>query len=643
MMIPMETYLRRGQQSLRRILSQPKTRLILRATGYALASFLFSAAGLLHGALPLAMAFVLACSGWSAVLAGAGGCLGYLVFWGAAGYQGILWSALALITALLLGDRRLTRDVPFLIPALAGLLISGSGVFFQAWLADDTSVGLYLLRVGLGVGSSWLFTKVLQGRNPILDWLACGLAVLSLAQIAPILPLNLGIIAGSALSVLGAFPAAAMAGLALDLSGISPVSMTAILCGAYLIRFLPHYPRWIGMLAPAAAGVFLLSVTGTYCPALLPGLLLGGAVGTVLPLPPKIPSRRGETGVAQVRLEMAANALSQSGQLLLEVPEVPVDEDSLVRRAAELSCSTCPCRRGCKDSPRIADLPGLLLHKPLLSSQELPVICRKSSRFLAQLHRFQEQLRSIQADRLRQQEYRDALVQQYRFLSRYLQTLSDQLTCKAERNRPVFSPSVEIYANRPEEENGDRVMRFAGVGCRYYVLLCDGMGTGLGAIQEAGIALQLLRRLLSAGFPPEHALQSLNSLCALRSRAGAVTIDMAELQLDTGRVQLYKWGAMPSFLICGTGAKKIGTAGPPPGLSVADGPGTTYQLSLRRGETLVLVSDGVFEEDALHCCLNMAGSSPGELAKSLLTCSQYTGEDDATVVLVHLDPGLAAT
>ena len=643
MMIPLETYLRRGQHSLRQLLSQPKTRLVLRAIGYFLAGFVLSAAGLLHGALPLAMALVIASRGWSAVFAAAGGCLGYWLFWGAAGQQGMVWVGLALATVLLFGEGRVAREVPLLLPALTGLLISGCGVFFQAWLADDTAVGLYLLRVGLGAGSSWLFTRVLQGRNPILDWLACGLAVLSLAQIAPILPLNLGIITGSALAVMGAFPAAAMAGLALDLSGISPVSMTAILCGAYLIRFLPRYPRWVGMLAPAAAGLFLLSVKGTYCPGILPGLLLGGIVGTLLPLPPKVPSRRGETGVAQVRLEIAAGALSQTQQLLLEVPEVPVDEDSLLLRAAELSCSTCPCRRGCKDSTRIAELPGVLLHKPLLSSQELPVVCRKSSRFLAQLHRAQEQLRSIQADRLRQQEYRDALVQQYRFLSQYLQSLSDQLTYKPDRNIPIFSPKTQIYANRPEEENGDRILRFAGVSCRYYVVLCDGMGTGMGAVQEASTALQLLRRLLCAGFPAEHALQSLNSLCALRSRAGAVTIDMAELQLDTGRVQLYKWGAMPSFLLSGTGAKKIGTAGPPPGLSVTDGQEATYQLSLRRGETLVLVSDGVFEEDALHCCLNMAGSSPGELAKSLLTCSQYTGEDDATVVLIRLDPGLAAT
>ena len=116
-----------------------------------------------------------------------------------------------------------------------------------------------------------------------------------------------------------------------------------------------------------------------------------------------------------------------------------------------------------------------------------------------------------------------------------------------------------------------------------------------------------------------------------------------EILVDTGRGTLYKWGAAPSYLIGGLGAEKIGTAGPPPGLSVTDTRETAHQLSLRRGETLVLVSDGVGEEEALHCCLRMASASPGELANGLLTCSRFGGEDDATVVLVELDPGFPGT
>ena len=132
-------------------------------------------------------------------------------------------------------------------------------------------------------------------------------------------------------------------------------------------------------------------------------------------------------------------------------------------------------------------------------------------------------------------------------------------------------------------------------------------------------------------------LQSLNSLCALRNRAGIVTVELLEIFLDSGRAQLYKWGAAPSYLISPYGAEKLGTAGPPPGLSATEFRETVHPLSLRRGEQLLLVSDGIPQEAALQACMNMTGNSPGDLARGLLDQMQPGKEDDATVVCVFLD------
>lgn len=635
--------LQQGRLFLRKLALDPKVHLYGRAAAYIVAGFLLSAASLGNAAMPIAMGFICGCNGWSAVLAALGSGAGYALFWGVHAQQGILWAVAGVLLSLFLQGKVITRESPLLLPAVAGLVVSAAGVLFQVWLSDNTPVGIYMLRVAMAAGSSWLFYRVMQGRHPILDWLACALAVLALAQIAPIPYLGFGYIAAGALAVLSAFPATVLAGVALDLAGITPVSMTAVLCVGYLIRFLPKYPKWLGCTAPAISYLFIMMLTKHTDVLPLPGLLAGGLIGVLLPTAAKIPARRGETGVAQVRLEIAAGALSQTQQLLVEAPETPIDEDALVERAAERACITCPYRRNCKDSHRIGTLPAAILQKPLLTGDELPIVCRKSGRFLAELHRSQEQLRTIRADRERQREYRSALLQQYRFLSEYLQDLSDQLARKTERYTPCFEASVQIYGNRPKSDNGDRCIMFAGIKCRYYVLLCDGMGTGPGAVQEAQTALTLLRKLLTAGYPAEHALQSLNSLCALRSRAGAVTVDLLELQLDTGRGKLYKWGAAPSILITPLGAEKIGTASPPPGLSVTEPQAAAYGLSLRRGETLFLVSDGVGEEEALHLCAKMTNASPEDTAKALLTCSQIGGEDDATVVTVQLTPGLAST
>ena len=117
-------------------------------------------------------------------------------------------------------------------------------------------------------------------------------------------------------------------------------------------------------------------------------------------------------------------------------------------------------------------------------------------------------------------------------------------------------------------------------------------------------------------------------------------MDLAEIQLDCGRVHLYKWGAAPSYLIGTVGAEKIGTASPPPGLSVTDYREQTEHLTLRRGQTLVMVSDGVSETEALRCCADGPGKTAGEVAVAILTSNEISGQDDATVVTISLEPSM---
>ena len=635
-MTMIESYVRRGQLHLRRWAIDPRFHTAVRAVGYFLGGFAFSAGALGHRYLPLSLAWVCACGGWPAILSAAGGALGYRLFWGADA-QPLFWLGIGLLGALLLGERRISRDTPLLLPAVAGLIVAASGVLFQTVGMEDTPIALYLIRVGLSAGATWLLAQVKKGRNPVLEWLVCGLGVLALVQIAPVKWLNLGFAAAGMLSAVGAFPAVAVAGLALDLAKVTPVPMTAVLVLSFFIRLLPKPVNRMGPLAPGLLYLLVMWLCESWDLLPLTPLAAGAVMGSFLPVPGKVAHRRGETGVAQVRLELASGVLSQTQQLLLEAPEIPVDEDALVTRAAEQACNGCPNRTGCKDAGRIGLLPGLLLHKPLLQTEELPIICRNSGKFLAELHRAQEQLRSIRADRQRQTEYRLAVVQQYQFLADFLRELSDRL---ARRTEPqlLYSARVDVFGNRPEEENGDKCLRFAGTEGNFYVLLCDGMGTGLGAVQEGKTAAVMLRRLLIAGYPAEYALRSINSICALRDRAGAVTMDLAEIQLSCGKVNLYKWGAVPSYLMTAVGVEKLGTVGPPPGLSVADYQERTERFTLRRGQYLVMVSDGIGEADALRCCTQGVGKTPGEIGVALITAAEDSGQDDATAVVISLEP-----
>lgn len=636
MMTTLQAYAQKAGIRVRTWGLKPEVHLALRALGYFCGGLVFSAARLAGDYLPLSMAFVLCCRGYGALLAASGALLGYLLFWGSACQQGYFWIILALPAALLLADRRIVQKMPWLLSTIAAAVVAAAGVVFQQLGLEAGGIGIYLLRVALALAATRLCGLVMQGRNPMLDWIAGAFGVLALCQVAPSPWLNPGFFVAGLIVCSGSFPAAVLAGLALDLGQVCPIPMTAVLALGYLVRFLPRCSRGLRV---GALGFVYASVTlilGSFYPAPLPALVLGGLVGVFLPLPGNAQHRRGETGVAQVRLEMAAGVLSQTRQLLMEVELPDVDEDGLMHRAAERACAGCAYRKSCKDARRLKNLPGLLLHKNLLSPQELPIVCRRSGRYLAELHRAQEQLRSIRADRERQKEYRAALTQQYRFLSEFLQDLSDGLGRRTETLSSRYVPEVSVFGNRPEADNGDRCAYFAGTGSKYYVVLCDGMGTGMGAVREGQAAVQILSQLLGAGFPAQHALRSLNSLCALRDRAGAVTVDLAEICLDSGRVTLYKWGAAPSYFLTREGAERIGQPGPPPGLAVEGYREEMEQFSLKRGQCLILASDGVDSTEALACCRASKDESVAELATRILHSGQTDSADDATLAMIRL-------
>ena len=550
-----------------------------------------------------------------------GAAAGYRVFWGGDGILGSIWAVMGCVLSLAFGKGERAKDLPLLMPALAAVMTAVSGLGFL-FFRRGAPLQLFFLRIFLAPVSAWLFRRMLQYRESVTEWVMGGIAVLSLGRLGP-----LGYTAAAVFSVWGSFPAAALAGLGLDLAQVTRVPMGAVICAAWFGRLIPFGERWMRFCVPALAYIGIMCLCGIWDLRPLAGLLMGGALGCYLPPRREAVRRSGEMGVAQVRLEMTAGVLAQTQQLLLEAKDPVIDEGALLNRAVNRACGNCPGKETCVERLRLSTE---YLQNPLTFA------CRRPWEIQGELLRAQERLRDLQADRRRQREYRSALLQQYRFLSVYLQKLSDQLPRRGERVHACYRLEVSARSRGKERANGDRCLAFPGAGCRYYVLLCDGMGTGLGAAQAGQSTGELLRQMLTAGFPPEHAFRSINSILALRGQAGAVTLDLAEVRLDSGRVSLYKWGAAPSFLIGQKKTEKIGTAAPPPGLSVENARESVDRLSLRRGEMLILVSDGAQIGEILR--RGIGPLPPGELAEWLLKECRTGGEDDATVAVLRLTP-----
>lgn len=635
MMVTVAAYARQAERAWRRWAADPRVRGLCRAAAWLMVGFLFSGASLYNAPQTLTLGLLCAMTpGWPGVLTAAGGVAGYLFFWQGAAWQPLVWMGLGLAAQCLLGTSRLTRQMPLVLPAVAALIASGTGVWFLMRRLEDTQLAVYILRVALAGGSCYLFGMESSRQGVFTRAISWSLVVLALAQV--VLPggLGLGFAAAAAMCAVGTFPAAALAGLALDLARVTPVPMTAVLCLAFLLRLVPRQGKWFPYVSAAVVYLPVMVVCNVWDLLPLPGLIVGGAAGLLLPKPCPSTRRRGETAVAQVRLEMAAGVLTQVERILQQAHEPELDEEGLFLRSVENACDSCPCRKDCRSREEVQALPVSLLRRPYIQKEDLPgnLQCRKRGRLLAELRRGQEQLRHIRRERTRLGEYRMALVRQYHFLAGFLQEMSDGLIQPGTGKLARFTPEVAARSSGKNLANGDKCCWFAGVGNRYYVLLCDGMGTGAEAAQESAAALDMLRRLLRAGFPAEHALRSFNDLCVLRGAGGCSTVDLVELRLDKGQAVLYKWGAAPSYLLGDHGVLRIGTAAPPPGLS--DGREQVERLSLGRGEVLVLTSDGLAGEDTLR----RVGTRlpPEDLAAMLLGGRSGEPGDDATAAVIRL-------
>lgn len=621
----METYLRKTERFLRKCALEPHVQRVCRVAGWTGTGFFLSAAGLSGTFQPLSMGLICAITGWRAMVLALGAAAGYRLFWGASGVQGMVWAGEGFLIALLLGKKAWTEDFPLILPALTALVTAVTGLVFLL-LGQAVSLTLFFLRVCLAPVSAWFFRRAAKCRDSLTDWALGGIAVLALARVAPVDWLGAGYIAAGVFSVWASFPAAALAGLGLDLAQITALPMAVIVSVAWFGRMIPFREPQLKYLVTGGACLIVMGLCGIWDIRPLPGMVLGGILGYSLPPRPDSIHRRGAVGIAQVRLELTAGVLAQTQQLLLEVPLPEIDEASLLRRAVTRACGNCVSRERCEERLRL-NLEHL--------QDPLSFACRHPWQIQGELLHAKERVRDLRADHQRQLEYRKALVQQYQFLSVYLQRLSDQLPRRGDRKNTYYRLEVSARSRGKEPSCGDRCMAFPGTGCRYYVLLCDGMGTGLGAAQEGQSAGDLLKQMLTAGFPPEHAFRSVNSILVLRGQAGAVTLDLVELRLDSGSASLYKWGAAPSYVLGRKGAEKIGTATPPPGISLLDVRETVDRLSLRRGEMLILVSDGAEIGEVLRRG-GIGPMPPGELAEWLLKECNTADGDDATVAVMRL-------
>lgn len=151
-----------------------------------------------------------------------------------------------------------------------------------------------------------------------------------------------------------------------------------------------------------------------------------------------------------------------------------------------------------------------------------------------------------------------------------------------------------------EGVSGDTVNLFANRKDYFYALINDGMGAGKEAALTSGICSVFLEKMLRAGNRAATALRMLNNLilsrCPDSAQECSSTVDLMELDLITGKASFIKSGAAPSFIVRDGTVRRLQAGSAPIGIiRKLDAQATEFDL--RAGDTVVMVSDGILQDD----------------------------------------------
>lgn len=631
----------------------PLLRLSLRCGGYLLAGGLLAGAALSGKPLFLAVGLTAACGGSILGLAAlVGTVLGSVAFWGPLGaLEQVAAALLCFCIRFVLRDLVVARS-RWLGPACAGATAALlGGVALWAAGPSPAALALAILRTALAA----LGAASLRRRDEIgLQCLYCAL-VLGGAQVALPLGLRLGGLVTvfwtgtAAMNRRSASPgAAALAGgVAMELAGTGtyalPLGLACLACRAARREQLS-----------IRAALFLLTALSASLLFGAPSLPLAGelTLGTLLAaLVPEgwLRAAQAEPDGRQRRLRLAAQGLEALDRCAAQREENPAAGNAaLFDRTAEQVCRVCggfsACweQHGAQTTEALAGIPVALLERGRVRREDLPAAflegCRRPEAFTAALNHQLELRLCRRQGTSRVEELRGVAAAR----SRALITLLDRLAAP-EPAQPVCRFRVVMGA-AGAARSGEMVSGDAGSYCRgpdgrAYLLVCDGMGTGAEAARLSHAAVDALSALLQAGMPPEDALELLGGTYLLRGDGTFSTVDLAQVDLNSGETVIYKWGAAPSYLLTAEGVKRVGTATVPPGLSADEAlAAETVRLSLGRGETLVLISDGAGGAETERLLGAYDGCSPKELADRVVRAAQTrAGADDMTAAALRLE------
>ena len=183
---------------------------------------------------------------------------------------------------------------------------------------------------------------------------------------------------------------------------------------------------------------------------------------------------------------------------------------------------------------------------------------------------------------------------------------------------------------------------------QYMAALSDGMGTGDKAHIQSGDTLDMLEKMMEAGFNRDIAIKTINSILMLKSSDEMfASLDIALIDLHKGTADFVKVASAPSFIRRHDGRIEEITASTLPIGILTDIQIEGNVQKLEDGDLIITVSDGIIdsnkekrEEWLIQYLRNNKSLNPQEIADGILhTALKFTKNiptDDMTVLVTKV-------
>lgn len=207
-----------------------------------------------------------------------------------------------------------------------------------------------------------------------------------------------------------------------------------------------------------------------------------------------------------------------------------------------------------------------------------------------------------------------------------------------------FSKAVK----EDETVSGDNYAVIEAEKGRVTVMLSDGTGSGEKAGKDSERVLDLMEKMLEAGYSVDTAINMVNTaLFAVGEDQNHPTLDICDIDLYQGSCQLRKVGGAVTFLKRPEEVEKLTAGNLPLGIFQQVEVEPLFR-KLKDGDYLIMVSDGVvdafggedYENTIASAIAGFSDKNPGELAERLLRAAICASgghiQDDMTIGVIGI-------